>query len=64
VSVAVEFHPAVRGEIADAHDWYEQRKSGLGGEFLNEVQRALAQIAANPGRCGFVDADIRGGPLT
>src|SRR5207237_5759413 len=59
-----DFHPAVRDEIGDAHDWYEQRRPGLGGDFLDEVQRVLADITANPARFGFADADIREGPLT
>jgi toxin ParE1/3/4 len=64
VSLPLDFHPAVRDEIDDAHDWYEQRQPGLGGRFLDEVQRVLAEITANPTRYGFADADIREGPLT
>ena len=30
MSLPLEFHPAVRDEIDDAHNWYEQRRSGLG----------------------------------
>jgi phospholipase/lecithinase/hemolysin len=50
--------------MVDAHDWYERRRHGLGSAFLDEVQRVLAEIAANPARYGFADADIRAGPLT
>ncbi len=64
MSLPLEFHPAVRDEIDDAHDWYEQRRHGLGGDFLDEVQRLLTEITANPTRYGFADADIREGPLT
>jgi hypothetical protein len=64
VSLPLDFHPAVRGEVNDAHDWYEQRRAGLGGDFLNEVERVLAEIKANPARFAFADADIREGPLT
>lgn len=63
MSLPLDFHPAVRGEIADAHDWYEQRQVGLGRDFLDEVERVLAEITANPARYGFADADIREGPL-
>jgi plasmid stabilization system protein ParE len=59
----LDFHPAVRDEIDDAHDWYEQRQPGLGRDFLDEVERVLAEITANPARYGFADADIREGPL-
>lgn len=47
MSLPLDFHPAVRDEIEDAHDWYEQRQPGLGGDFLDEVQRFLAEITAN-----------------
>ncbi|MBY0229562.1 MAG: hypothetical protein K2W96_09810 [Gemmataceae bacterium] len=42
MSLPLEFHPAVRDEIDDAQDWYEQRRAGLGQEFLDEVERVLA----------------------
>jgi hypothetical protein len=64
VSLPLDFHPAVRGEIADAHDWYEQRQPGLGSDFLDEVGRVLGEITANPARYGFAAADIREGLLT
>lgn len=63
MSLPLEFHPAVRGEIDDAHDWYEQRRPGLGRDFLDEIERVLAEITANPARYGFVDAGIREGLL-
>jgi len=63
VSLPLDFHPAVRDEIDDAHNWYEQRRPGLGNNFLDEVQRVLAEITANPARYGFADADIREGLL-
>jgi plasmid stabilization system protein ParE len=64
MSLPLDFHPAVRGEIDDAHDWYEQRQFGLGRDFLDEVERVLAEITANPARYGFADADIREALLT
>jgi plasmid stabilization system protein ParE len=64
VSLPLDFHPAVRDEIDDAHDWYEQRRPGLGSAFLDDAQRVLAEITANPARYGFAAADIREGPLT
>lgn len=63
MSLPLDFHPAVRDEIDDAHDWYEQRRSGLGRDFLDEVERVLAEITANPSRYGFADADVREGQL-
>ena len=64
MSLPLDFHPAVRDEIDDAHDWYEQRRSGLGTDFLDDLQRVLAEITANPARYGLADADVREGALT
>ncbi len=63
MSLPLDFHPAVRDEIDDAYNWYERRQPGLGGDFLDEVQRVLAAITANPARYGFADGDIREGAL-
>jgi plasmid stabilization system protein ParE len=63
VSFPLDLHPAVRDELDEAHDWYEQRRPGLGRDFLDEVARVLAEIAANPGRYGIADGDIRAGQL-
>jgi plasmid stabilization system protein ParE len=60
----LDFHPAVRDEIDDAYNWYEQRQPGLGRDFLNEVERVLAEMTANPARYGFAHVDIREGLLT
>ena len=63
MTLPLEFHAAVRGEVADAHDWFESRQPGLGRDFLDEVQRTLNEITANPARFGFADGDIREGLL-
>jgi plasmid stabilization system protein ParE len=64
VSLRLEFQPAVRKEIGDAHNWYEQRQTGLGRDFLDEIERLLGRINANPTRYGFADGDVREGLLT
>jgi plasmid stabilization system protein ParE len=63
VSLPLDFHPAVRDEVDDAHDWYEQRQPGLGRDFLDEVQRVLAEITANPARYGYAHGQVREGLL-
>jgi plasmid stabilization system protein ParE len=64
VSYPLEFHPAVRKEIKDAHSWYEQKRPGLGTDFLDGVQRVLMEVTANPRQYGFADADVREAALT
>ncbi len=63
MTLPLSFHPSVRGEVDNEYRWYEQRRAGLGRGFLGEVEKVLAEIAANPARFGFVDADIREGLL-
>lgn len=38
-------HPEAQAEIVEAADWYDQRSSGLGDEFLSELDAALATLA-------------------
>lgn len=35
-------------DLEDAAGWYERQRSGLGGEFLSEVERTLDLIQSNP----------------
>jgi plasmid stabilization system protein ParE len=37
-----------RVDIADAADFYESKREGLGDEFLNRVDTALESIGSNP----------------
>ncbi len=39
---------AAEGEIQEAARWYEDRRSGLGYEFLDAVTEALQRIETNP----------------
>ena len=63
MSLPLNFHPLVAGELDADYQWYEQRQAGLGKEFLDEVGRVLAEIGANPARFGFAERDIRAGLL-
>jgi hypothetical protein len=44
----IRFAPEVRGELAETVLWYEARRSGLGVEFLNEVEATLPLIGRRP----------------
>jgi len=44
----ITFHPDADAEVTEAVQYYEIRSPGLGGELLEEVERALGQIARNP----------------
>lgn len=42
------FHPLAERELAEAGQFYEEAAPGLGAEFLDELERLAALIAAYP----------------
>ena len=49
--------PAAAADIEEAFLWYEERRSGLGDEFLEAVQSALEKVAAHPTRYPAIHRD-------
>ena len=54
----VRFLPEARDEFDDAVDWYEQRRAGLGGDFLAQVRDVVRSIAAHPKMHAEVYQDV------
>jgi len=48
VNRRVRFRPEAARELADAALWYEQRREGLGFEFLEIIERTLSVIRRWP----------------
>lgn len=40
--------PLARGDVADARDWYDGQRAGLGGEFVDEVNAAVGRFRHQP----------------
>lgn len=40
--------PRAERDISDAFDWYEARRSGLGDDFLESVDRCFARVTSDP----------------
>lgn len=59
MSLPLVFHPEVRGEIHDAYVWYDSQRTGLGEEFLTEVQVVLGRIRQNPELHAMRYRDVR-----
>ena len=57
--VRLIFHPEAKAELREAASYYEDKREGLGHEFLEEVRRIVARIRLNPNRCGFVSSPYR-----
>ena len=45
--------------MAEGFDWYEDRRHGLGHEFLGEVRSVLKNIAENPLRHAVIYRNVR-----
>jgi toxin ParE1/3/4 len=59
MTLRVVFRRAAKSEFEDAATWYDERRSGLGEEFVIEIEQALANAAAAPQRYPVVFSDIR-----
>jgi plasmid stabilization system protein ParE len=46
--VRLELHPEARAELRSAALWYDERRPGLGDEFIAEVSAALDRIGNAP----------------
>jgi plasmid stabilization system protein ParE len=55
----VIFKPAAEAEMEQAHAWYEQRKAGLGDEFLRCMDACIASMQRNPELYPVVHNQIR-----
>jgi plasmid stabilization system protein ParE len=40
--------PKAQKEIIDAWEWYEEKQSGLGDQFKNEVAKKIRTVVENP----------------
>ena len=55
----LEYHPAVATELREVAEFYNSRSAGLGTQFLDEFERQMFAIAANPGRWMILQGDVR-----
>jgi len=59
VTVEATFRPAAVADLEEAYRWYEARRTGLGTEFLDAVEDALAEVVERPMAYGFVHRHVR-----
>ena len=50
MTLQVVFRPAAKAEFDGAALWYEDRRPGLGAEFVLEIDRAVELASAHPER--------------
>lgn len=58
----VIFRPAADADLQDAYDWYEKRQSGLGVEFIREVDRCIGNIMSQSKMYPIVHGSVRQAP--
>jgi len=51
---AVEYHPLAFEELIDSAEYYEARAELLGESFLDEVERAVADVSESPERWPYI----------
>lgn len=56
---ALNLHPDALREIREARDFYNLERAGLGDEFVDEIERVMALIVANPESSPVVLKGIR-----
>lgn len=59
MSLRVLFRRAARDELENAAAWYEDRRSGLGEQFLSEIGDAIEKAAQRPQQYPVVLGDVR-----
>ena len=55
----VTLRPEAEADIEDAAGWHEERRKGLGDEFLDEMLRTLGTIGENPDLYVRVHGEVR-----
>lgn len=53
------FHPDAEQELIDAAVWYDDRREGLGDEFIDAVSDKVIEICKMPERFPVVHDDVR-----
>ncbi len=59
MTLAVVFRRATRREFEEAALWYEERRPGLGVQFVSEINHAINLAAENPERFPVMHRDVR-----
>lgn len=59
MTLTVVFRRAARREFDEAALWYEERRPGLGAQFVSEIDRAVHLAAENPQRFPIMHRDVR-----
>lgn len=59
MSFVVSFHRAAKIEFIEASAWYEDKRKGLGLEFVAEIERCILLASEDPLQFALVHKNIR-----
>jgi plasmid stabilization system protein ParE len=59
VSYRLIVRPKAEADMVEAFDWYEERRPGLGHEFLGTIRSVLQAIADHPLRHSVIYREVR-----
>ncbi|MEO7265167.1 MAG: type II toxin-antitoxin system RelE/ParE family toxin [Ferruginibacter sp.] len=59
----IEIRPLATIEIIEAFDWYELQRSGLGLDFLNELENFYHSLQDNPAIYSYYEKPVREGKI-
>lgn len=59
MSCELIIRPEAEADMAEAFDWYDERRAGLGGEFLAEVNAVFEKVIEHPLRFAVLYRDVR-----
>ena len=59
MSLPVVFRPQAEGELLDARQWYEERRTGLGEAFRSAVDEVVARVSGQPRLFPRVHGEMR-----
>jgi toxin ParE1/3/4 len=57
--VSVRLRPEAEVDIAEARNWYEQQRPGLGADFLNQLESLLVRMARSPRQFPKAHGELR-----
>ena len=57
--LTILLRPEAEAEVEEAYHWYEQRREGLGADFLLCIEEALEKISRDPEAYPVVHKDVR-----
>ena len=59
MTLRIVFRRAAKIEFEDAAAWYDEKRFGLGEEFIVEIEQAISMAAAAPQRYPVIFGDVR-----